>query len=302
MKGKIIYFLAGLGLLLASFSMRITTIDPVSLALIDEVEDYDTTKLWKGFEMSSYTKDIWYNFNKEFRYQNGKIIEKRPDDPVLGIEALKLDGKPLIKAISFDKFKNIYGGMGGVTNQEENYKSVFVHESFHCYQMQHGLDMVHDVSDGQGEVEEDYDEFMEAIEKMDKDPEFKKLWEAEYMGLLDLYDSGDADNYKKAKAEKEAYIKKNFSTLFDDLMLYINYKQFIEGIAQLVQDKYMADQTGVDEIKYEDRVFYKLDKTFYTEGELKARILDKYYKQWRENLSFDEKNNLDLMMERGQIL
>ena len=302
MKSKIIYFLAGLGLLLASFSMRITTIDPVSLALIDEVEAYDTTKLWKGFEMSSYTKDIWYNFNKEFRYQNGKIIEKQPDDPVLGIEALKLDGKPLIKAISFDKFKNIYGGMGGVTNQEENYKSVFVHESFHCYQMQHGLDMVHDVSDGQSEVEEDYDEFMAAIEKMDKDPEFKKLWEAEYMGLLDIYDSGNADNYKKAKAEKEAYIKKNFSTLFDDLMLYINYKQFIEGTAQLVQDKYMADQTGVDEIKYEDRVFYKLDKTFYTEGELKARILDKYYKQWRENLSFDEKNNLDLTMERGQIL
>ena len=302
MKGKIIYFLAGLGLLLASFSMRITTIDPVSLALIDEVEAYDTTKLWKGFEMSSYTKDIWYNFNKEFRYQNGKIIEKQPDDPVLGIEALKLDGKPLIKAISFDKFKNIYGGMGGVTNQEENYKSVFVHESFHCYQMQHGLDMVHDVSDGQSEVEEDYDEFMAAIEKMDKDPEFKKLWEAEYMGLLDIYDSGNADNYKRAKAEKEAYIKKNFSTLFDDLMLYINYKQFIEGTAQLVQDKYMADQTGVDEIKYEDRVFYKLDKTFYTEGELKARILDKYYKQWRENLSFDENNNLDLMMERGHIL
>ena len=282
--------------------MRITTIDPVSLALIDEVETYDTTKLWKGFEMSSYTKDIWYNFNKEFRYQNGKIIEKQPDDPVLGVEALKLDGKPLIKAISFDKFKNIYGGMGGVTNQEENYKSVFVHESFHCYQMQHGLDMVHDVSDGQSEVEEDYDEFMAAIEKMDKDSEFKKLWEAEYMGLLDIYDSGNADNYKKAKAEKEAYIKKNFSTLFDDLMLYINYKQFIEGTAQLVQDKYMADQTGVDEIKYEDRVFYKLDKTFYTEGELKARILDKYYKQWRENLSFDEKNNIDLRMERGQIL
>ena len=302
MKGKIIYFLAGLGLLLASFSMRITTIDPVSLALIDEVEAYDTTKLWKGFEMSSYTKDIWYNFNKEFRYQNGKIIEKQPDDPVLGIEALKLDGKPLIKAISFDKFKNIYGGMGGVTNQEENYKSVFVHESFHCYQMQHGLDMVHDVSDGQSEVEEDYDEFMADIEKMDNDPEFKKLWEAEYMGLLDIYDSGNADNYKRAKAEKEAYIKKNFSTLFDDLMLYINYKQFIEGTAQLVQDKYMADQTGVDEIKYEDRVFYKLDKTFYTEGELKARILDKYYKQWRENLSFDENNNLDLMMERGHIL
>lgn len=302
MKSKNIYFITGLGLLIASFSMRITTIDPVSLALIDEVETYDTTKLWNGFEMSSYTKDIWYNFNKEFRYQNGKIIEKKPDDPVLGIEALKLDGKPLIKAISFDKFKNIYGGMGGVTNQEENYKSVFVHESFHCYQMQHGLDMVHDVSDGQSEVEEDYDEFMGAIEKMDKDPEFKKLWEAEYMGLLDLYDSGDADNYKKAKAEKESYIKKNFPSLFEDLMFHINYKQFIEGTAQLVQDKYMADQTGVDEIKFEDRVFYKLEKTFYTEGELKARTLDKYYKQWRENLSFDEKNNLDLMMERGRIL
>lgn len=302
MKSKIIYFLVGLGLLLASFSMRITTIDPVSLALIDEVETYDTTKLWKGFEMSSYTKDIWYNFNKEFRYQNGKITEKQPDDPVVGIEALKLDGKPLIKAISFDKFKNIYGGMGGVTNQEENYKSVFVHESFHCYQMQHGLDMVHDVSDGQSEKEEDYDEFMGAIEKMDKAPEFKKLWEAEYMGLLDLYDSGDADNYKKAKAEKEAYIKKNFPSLFEDLMFHINYKQFIEGTAQLVQDKYMADQTGVDEIKFEDRVFYKLEKTFYTEGELKARTLDKYNKDWRENLSFDEKNNLDLMMERGRIL
>lgn len=113
MKSKIIYFITGLGLLLASFSMRITTIDPVSLALIDEVETYDTTKLWKGFEMSSYTKDIWYNFNKEFRCQNGKIIEKQPDDPVVGIEALKLDGKPLIKAISYDKFKNIYGGGNG---------------------------------------------------------------------------------------------------------------------------------------------------------------------------------------------
>lgn len=302
MKGKAVYFAIGIILLLISFSMRTTTIDRLSLGLIDDIENYDTNKLWEGFEMSSYTKDIWYNFDKEFRYKDGEIIEKKPDIPTAGITALKLDGKPLIKAIPYEKFKSINGVMTGGVRQEDYYKSVFIHESFHCFQMQHGLDMVYDINDGEIEIEENHDEHMEAIEKLDNDPRFKELWEAEYMGLLDLYESKDPEPYKKAKKDKENYIKSKFPSLFDDLIFYISYKEFIEGTAQLVQDKYLGTIKGLDEIKYEDRIFYKLDSSFYTEGSLKARILDKYYKKWRDNLSFDNNNNLDLMMERGHIL
>lgn len=303
MKNKIIYFLAGLALIFASYCLRITSIDPTTLKLIEEVEDFDTNQLWQGFEMSSYTKDIWYNFNKEFRYEDGKITEKKPDNPVVSIEALKLNGRPLIKAIPYSKFKSVYEQMGGaIDNREIYYKSVFVHESFHCYQMNHGLDLVHDLSEGDREVDGDYDQFMAAVEELDNDKTFKKLWEDEYMGLLSLYEHGDPDSYKKAKNKKESYIKNKFPEIFDDIMFYDSYKQFIEGTAQLVQDKYIGAITGDEEIKYEDRVFYKLERTYYVEGSLKARVLDKYFKNWRENLSFAEDNNLDLMMERGHIL
>lgn len=305
MKNKIIYAITGVILLLANFSMRVTSIDDTTLSLIEEVEAFDTTSLWEGFDTATYTKDIWYNFNKEYRYEAGTITEQEPDQPVVSIEALKLAGDPLIKAIPYNKFRSIYESQsaGSTEYMRAYYKSFFIHESFHCYQMEHGLSLVYDISEKNEAAGDRPNEVLHAIELLDDDKEYQKLWEDEYMALITLYNTAKADSYKKAQAKRLEYIKAKFPDLYDDIYSYNSYKEFIEGTAELVQEKYLAEVTGADDkIQYEDRVFYTTDRTYYTEGALKARILDKYNSSWRENLSFGEENNLDILLERGNIL
>lgn len=76
MKNKIIYSLIGLVLIIFNYQNRITTIDKTTLDLIEEVNSYDTEKLWPEFKNKEYMKDIRYNSSKEFRYDHGKIIKK----------------------------------------------------------------------------------------------------------------------------------------------------------------------------------------------------------------------------------
>ena len=100
MKNKIIYSLIGLVLIIFNYQNRITTIDKTTLDLIEEVNSYDTEKLWPEFKNKEYMKDIRYNSSKEFRYDHGKIIKKTPDQAVASLEALKAAKDSLVKVDS----------------------------------------------------------------------------------------------------------------------------------------------------------------------------------------------------------
>ncbi len=303
MKNKIIYFIIGLILIIFNYQNRITTIDNTTLHLIEDVNNYDTEKLWPGFENKDYMKDIRYNSSKEFRYDKGNITFKTPDQPVVSIEALKDDNVPLIKAVPFEKFRDIADQTGSSSaNVEAKYKSVIIHESFHCFQMEHGLSEVADISDNIDTEDPDYEKFVETCKKLNQDDTYKKLWEDEYRSLLYLYENNDASKYKEAKSKRFSYVKSNFPDEFDYFKELVSYKEFIEGSARFVEEKYMVDLLNDPYINYEDRIFYSIDTSLYSEGSLKAKILDKYYPQWKENIDFSRNNNFDKMFKKGNIL
>lgn len=303
MKNKIIYFLVGAFLIIFNYQNRITTIDETTLDLIEEVNTYNTEKLWPDFKNKDYMKDIRYNFNKEFRYDHGKIIKKTPDQPVASIEALKEGNKPLIKAVPFEKFRDITDqGASTKASLQSKYKSVIIHESFHCFQMEQGLSEVADISDRIDTEDPNYEKFAEVCKKLDEDEVYKKLWEDEYKALLYLYENHDSSKYKESRSKRFSYVKSNFPDEFDYFNKLVTYKEFIEGSARFVEEKYMVDLSNDPYINYEDRIFYSIDTSLYSEGSLKAKILDKYYPQWKENIDFSRDNNFDKMFKKGNIL
>ncbi|MDU0895175.1 MAG: hypothetical protein E7A85_07955, partial [Anaerococcus sp.] len=211
MKNKIIYSLIGLVLIIFNYQNRITTIDKTTLDLIEEVNSYDTEKLWPEFKNKEYMKDIRYNSSKEFRYDHGKIIKKTPDQAVASLEALKEGNKPLIKAVPFEKFRDIADqGESSHANLQAKYKSIIIHESFHCFQMEHGLSEVADISDRIDIEDPDYEKFAEVCKKLNQDDTYKKLWEDEYRSLLYLYENNDSSKYKEARSKRFSYVKSNF--------------------------------------------------------------------------------------------
>lgn len=303
MKNKIIYFLVGAFLIIFNYQNRITTIDETTLDLIEEVNTYNTEELWPEFKNKDYMKDIRYNFNKEFRYDHGKITKKTPDQPVASIEALKEGNKPLIKAVPFEKFRDITDqGASTKASLQSKYKSVIIHESFHCFQMEHGLSEVADISDRIDTEDPNYEKFAEVCKKLDEDEVYKKLWEDEYKALLYLYENHDSSKYKEYRSKRFSYVKSNFPDEFDYFNKLVTYKEFIEGSARFVEEKYMVDLSNDPYINYEDSIFYSIDTSLYSEGSLKAKILDKYYPQWKENINFSRDNNFDKMFKKGNIL
>lgn len=303
MKNKIIYFIIGLILIIFNYQNRITTIDNTTLDLIEDVNNYDTEKLWPGFKNKDYMKDIRYNSSKEFRYDKGNITFKTPDQPVVSIEALKDDNIPLIKAVPFEKFRDIADqGESSHANLQTKYKSIIIHESFHCFQMEHGLSEVADISDTIDTEDPDYEKFVEACKKLNQDDTYKKLWEDEYESLLYLYENNDSSKYIEARSKRFSYVKSNFPDEFYYFNKLVTYKEFIEGSARFVEEKYMMDLVNDPYINYEDRIFYSIDTSLYSEGSLKAKILDKYYPQWKENIDFSRDNNFDKMFKKGNIL
>lgn len=303
MKNKITYFIIGLILIIFNYQNHITTIDKTTLHLIEDVNNYDTEKLWPGFKNKDYMKDIRYNSSKEYRYNKGNITFKNPDQPVVSIEALKDDNIPLIKVVPFEKFRDIADQAGSSgANVEAKYKSVIIHESFHCFQMEHGLNEVADISDTIDTEDPDYEKFVEACKKLNQDDTYKKLWEDEYESLLYLYENHDSSKYKESRSKRFSYVKSNFPDEFDYFNKLVTYKEFIEGSARFVEEKYMVDLLNDPYINYEDRIFYSIDTSLYSEGSLKAKILDKYYPQWNENIDFSRNNNFDKMFKKGNIL
>lgn len=303
MKAKITYFLIGIILIVFNYQNRITTIDNTTLDLIEDVNNYDTEKLWPDFKNKNYMKDIRYNSSKEFRYDQGKITQKSPDQAVASIEALKEGEKPLIKAVPFEKFRDIIDlGNSSNTNAQIKYKSVLIHESFHCFQMDNGLSQVIDIMDNTEYEDPMYEKFELMCKKLDKDEAYKKLWEQEYKSLLSLYENGDSSKYKESRTKRLSYVKSNFAKEYDYFIDIVTYKEFIEGSARFVEEKYMVNIANDPYIKYGDRIFYSMDESFYSVGSLKAKILDKYYPRWKENLDFSKENNFDKIFKKGNIL
>ena len=205
--------------------------------------------------------------------------------------------------MSFEKFRDITDqGASTKASLQSKYKSVIIHESFHCFQMEHGLSEVVDISDRIDTEDPNYEKFAEVCKKLDEDEVYKKLWEDEYKALLYLYENHDSSKYRESRSKRFYYVKSNFPDEFDYFNKLVTYKEFIEGSARFVEEKYMVDISNDPYINYEDRIFYSIDTSFYSEGSLKAKILDKYYPQWKENIDFSRDNNFDKMFKKGNIL
>ena len=168
--------------------------------------------------------------------------------------------------------------------------------------MEHGLSEVIDITDDSEYEDPKYQQFQSICKKLDEDDIYKKLWETEYKSLLSLYKNRDSSEYEKSRNKRLAYIKSKFPKDYDTFIEILSYQEFIEGTARFVEEKYMVDQYNDPYIKYRDRLFNNIDESSYSEGSLKAKILDRYAPNWKCNLDFSKENNFDKIFKEGNIL
>ncbi|WP_425539676.1 hypothetical protein [Microaceticoccus formicicus] len=293
MKYKIAYIILGILLIVGYVKTRENTIDKQTLKLLDEVRHMETNEIWEGFDIKKYPLDVNYG-NLEYRYMDGDIIKKSPDLQVLALTAISTATGPVVKVLPESELRKITD-MGGLSQSERDaiYKSILIHEAFHCYQIEksgNGVQIENGVI-----VSADLDEYKiyaELLKRIDNDVKYHKLWNNEISGLKEYLESGDSKSWTESRKQKVDYEKKFFGSEYNVYKKWTDMKELLEGSARYVENKAL---TIMNQKKNEPSINYvKGDAKFYQSGCLKVQILNEI-KGWKD-LDFSGSISLDELL------
>lgn len=291
MKAKIIYILLGLLLVLGLYLTRPKTIDPETLAAIEEVKTLDGDSLYKGYDPSIYPVDVNYG-DLEYRLYQGKITNQDPKYP-LAFTAIATEAGPAIKVLPIKDFRNLLDlGTKSKEAIKNSYVAMLAHEAFHCYQMDQGL-REEDLPEGQDEKSQA--EFLELVKRLDDDKAYQGYFLNYLAGLIKYRDTGDKGPYLMAKKDLDAYVKSTLTT--DKYSLYRENSaimELVEGPARYVENK-VLDLRGEERNGEFTGSFPKGLEKFYLTGALKVEILQGQGRL--RDLTFDLSKTLDDIME-----
>lgn len=295
MKSKLIYVLIGAMLLLGFIRTSAKGIDDNTLELIVESQSLDTNKIWKGYDIEKYPIDVNYG-NKEYRYFKGEITKKEPDIRVLALSAIDSENGPLVKVLPENQVRKITDS-GDLSLIERNkiYKSVIVHEAFHCYQMENGAT---GATIDKGKVNsddlEEFEKYKELMARIDNDETYNKYWINEMKDLEKYYKTGEKNNWIKSRDIRINYEKEFFGDDFEIYRKWVNNRELIEGTARYVEQMSLAMMDNKQpSFSFSER-FIKGDGKFYESGCLKSMILDNE-KEWKD-IRFDDSISLDELL------
>lgn len=297
MKSKILYILLGALLFIGYFLTIEKTIDQESLALIEKAQNVDTQKIWPGFSFEKYPLDVSYG-KYEFHYDKGKISKQKNKLGIQALSAMPTEKGPVVKMLPLSQVRTIVDmGSQSKEEREQVYISILLHEAFHCYQMENGVDVSSIKSekiDTEGKEFKDYKKFKNSLQVLDEDEEYQKLWEKEMQGLTDFIDNKQGQNWAQAKEERIAFEEKKLGKDFELYREWSLKKELLEGTARYVEDKALALLQGGKEESLSQGKFLSGEEKFYVSGSLKAQILDKKA-DWKK-LRFDGSINLDQLL------
>lgn len=298
MKNKVIYILIGIGLLIGIRLTSFNTIDQKTLSLIEESFEIDTNEIWRGFDLENYPVDVNYK-DKEFRYFNAEILEKNPDIQILALSALNTNKGPVLKVLPEERVRKIIDvGDLSLKEREKIYKSILVHEGFHCFQMENGMEAGILVN---GKIESPDENLINDLNigknilaKLDNDETYKKHWIQETKDLITFYESNNMDNWMESRNRRIEYEKKLLKEDYPIYEKYLNRSELIEGTARYAEEIALGLMNEEDvEIDF-NGVYYTGEEKFYQSGSIKAFILDNQ-KDWKD-INFNGSITLDELL------
>lgn len=294
MKYKIAYIILGILLIVGYVKTRENTIDKQTLKLLDEVRQMDTNEIWNGFDIKKYPLDVNYG-SVEYRYTDGDIIKKSPDIQVLALTALSTPTGPVVKVLPESELRKITD-MGGLSQSERDaiYKSILIHEAFHCYQIEKSGNGVQ-IENGaivSGDMDE-YKLYAELLKRIDNDVTYQELWNNEIVSLKQYLETGDSNSWTESRKQKIDYEKKFFGSEYNVYKKWTDMKELLEGSARYVENKALTIMNQKKE--NETSINYiKGDAKFYQSGCLKVQILNEI-KGWKD-LDFSGSISLDELL------
>ncbi len=291
MRNKIMYIVFGMLLIFGFVKTSAKGIDDNTLNLIIESQKIDTNSIWKGFELEKYPIDVNYG-KSEFRYYYGETIKKQPDIMVLALSAINTEIGPVIKVIPEAQVRKVID-KGDLSLEERNkiYKSVLVHEAFHCFQMENGAAGINvDSGNIKSEDLDDFKKYSELLKRIDKNETFQNLWIKEMADLELYHKTGESDAWATSRAVRLAFEKDFFGEDYDIFRKYVNDRELIEGTARYVEEASLVIMKYDAKTEFSGQ-FINGDEKYYRSGCLKANILDNE-KEWKE-IRFDGSISLD---------
>lgn len=307
-KTKIIYSFFGILLIFSLYVTRISGLDPITASLIEqaggmkgenfvqiatEVREKAQEKaqenegkvaspkmpkeqeaFFRSIDLSKYSIDVNYG-SVEFRRFQGRVRKQRPQYP-LAFSAMPTEEGPVLKVMPFRDFRNIYDmGSSAHDDVEKAYLSVLVHEGFHCYQMDHGMEGLVDEYQGQGKSlnAADRQVFYELVKRLDHDPEYQKLWCASMEGLMTWKKGGGRLDYDRARLALDAYLDRSLGQ--DRSQRYheqVAEMELMEGTARFMENLILAYYNKKPNGEF-DGNFIQGQEKFYVSGSLKTAIL-----------------------------
>lgn len=294
MKSKIIYIVIGILLVLGYVKTSSRGIDDNTLDLIVDSQKIDTNSIWKGFELEKYPVDVNYGAS-EYRYYNGDTIKKKPDIKVLALSAMDTEVGPVIKTLPEAQVRKIIDS-GDLSLEERNkiYKSVLVHEAFHCYQIEKGAEGINvDSGNVKSDELEGFKKYSELLQRIDKSETFRNLWVKEMVDLEKYYKTGESDAWVASRSESLAFEKDFFGEDYELFRKYVNNRELIEGTARYVEEASLVMMKHKVKTGFSG-LYTNGDEKYYESGCLKANILDNE-KEWKE-IRFDDSISLDELL------
>ncbi len=264
---------------------------------------------WKDFDIEKLPIAIREE-NHEYVLIGGKLAYKRkPVFPTPVGTAMKVKGKMNALVPSLDTIRSmgefIDGGasdgnmeagfikkLAGVNFKisDAYYEGIILHEAFHTYQIENGLlrflnskVVLPDFSENK---------FSNILEKVSKNSEARKLYEAEYKKTYELFskhnlDRKDIRNLFELINARKKFIRKNFGKYAESFLFMEDKKESYEGSANYMVYRVLKekkDKQGLDKMNQSFKKNIFNVNRYYFLGAMKCLILDRFGVRWHEQL------------------
>lgn len=308
-KFKIIYIIIGILIITLNLYFGTRGLSDINRELYKKAcsisEDVEKN-VWNGMNFSKYPTAIRFG-NAEYVLKGESEIIRKPVLPVIANTAFEVEGEVNIFVLckeDMDSIGFIAEGLSQNGDQyivkqlsfeketitESQYISILYHEGFHAYQMENYLDKLNVMYPDYEEVK-----LQELMDKVDKDKEFNKLYNEEYLLMHNILKEKDKEviNNKIKKLIEKRYkrydtLKKKLGSEEANALIKLeNFYELFEGTARYMEIKtaqILKDNELYSKYLEDIKETSKGREKYYRSGMALCLILDKVNKEWKKDV------------------
>lgn len=199
---------------------------------------------------------------------------------------MNTESGPVLKLLPEERVRKIIDiGDVSLKERENIYKSILIHEGFHCYQMENGMKTEifgKDNSEDMSSENEEIIKFKNLLIELDNENTYRDLWTTETESLIKFYNTNNKTDWIKNRNERiefeKSYLKENYP-IYKKLA---NQTELIEGTARYLENISLAIRNDSKPNDNFESVYSNDIEKFYQSGCIKSFILDKTNKDWKD--------------------